>query len=149
MRTNANLTIYNKYILNGSEKYQRTQIGALGSFSVEWENRKASNVIKSGLLAADSVVVYITFAQGSNHLNPKAWLALTTKTGKWTLAVGDVIVKGLVTDEIHDAIVGPPAVPAFTMTNLKALYDDVVTIKSVDTFDMGSLALQHWKVSAQ
>lgn len=142
MRTNTGCTIFNKYVVSGAEHYQRTVLVA-----VAWENRKASNVLRSGLLAADSAVVYIPFSLGANHLDPHAWAALTTKTGKWTLAVGDVIVKGLVTDEIHDAVVGPPAIPAFTMTNLKALYDDVVTIKSVDVFDMGSASLQHWKVS--
>jgi hypothetical protein len=135
------MTVYNKYISSGLEKYQRTQV-----VDVEWENRKASNVIKSGLLAADSVVIYIPFSRGTNHLDPKAWLA--ARTGKWTLAVGDVIVKGLVSDEIHDAVVSPPSA-AFTITSLKAKYDDCVTIKSVDTFDMGSLVMQHWKVSAQ
>ena len=147
MRLNATFTLYNKYILSGSEKYQRTQFVIPPGNCVEWEQRKAANVIRSGLLAADSVVVYIPFALGVNYVKPIAFAALTVKTGKWTLVVGDVIVKGLATEEIHDAVVGPPAVPAFTMTNLKTLHDDVVTIKSVDTFDMGSSSLQHWKVS--
>jgi hypothetical protein len=142
MRTNCLATLYNGYISGGAQKYQRTAIGL-----VAWFNTKASNVLRSGLLAADSAVIYVPLALGEDYVDPKPWAALTVKTGKWTLAVGDVIVKGLVTDEIHDAVVGPPAVPAFTMTNLKAAYDDVVTIKSVDTFDMGSVSLRHWKVS--
>jgi hypothetical protein len=142
MRTNTGCTIYNHYVVSGAEHYQRTELSA-----VAWENRKAANVIRSGLLTADSVVVYIPFAMGEDYLKPKAWQALSVKTGYWTLAVGDVIVKGLVTDEIHDAVVSPPS-SAFTMTNLKALHDDVVTIRSVDTMDAGSLSMRHWQVGA-
>jgi len=142
MKNNCAATIYNKFVISGSEHYQRTEISA-----VEWQNRKQANVIKSGLLAADSVTVYVSFTVGDDYLKPKAWQALSVKTGKWTLAIGDVIVKGIVTDEIHDAVVNPPSA-AFTMTDLKAKYDDVVTIKSVDTMDMGSLLMRHWQIGA-
>jgi hypothetical protein len=128
------MTLYNKYIASGSEKYQRTVIPA-----VAWENRKAANVIQSGLLAADSVVVYVPLAMGADYLKPNAWNALTIKTGKWTLAIGDVLVKGTVTDEI---------ITGFTMTDLKAKYDDAVTVHSVDTMDIGSLAMRHWQIGA-
>jgi hypothetical protein len=118
--------------VSGAEKYQRTQLS-----DVAWENRKQANVIASGLLAADSATVYIPFVLGTDYLKPIAWQA--AKTGKWTLQIGDVIVKGTVTDEITGG---------FTMTNLKAKYDDVVVIKSVDTMDAGSLSMQHWQVGA-
>lgn len=134
MRTNTGCTIYNLYIVSGAECYQRTQLSA-----VAWQNRKAANVIASGLLAADSATVYIPLALGVSYLKPLTWQALSVKTGYWTLAVGDVIVKGLVTDEITGG---------FTMTDLKAKYDDVVTIHSVDTMDAGSLSMQHWQVGA-
>lgn len=134
MRTNCSMTIYNKYIVSGTETYQRTQI-----LDVEWENRKAANVIKSGLLAADQATVFIPWARCAAHLTPKVWLALTTKTGKWTLAVGDYIVKGLVADEIASG---------FTMTSLKAKYDDVLQIKSVDVRDMGSISMWHFQIGA-
>lgn len=130
MRTNTGCTIYNKYVVSGAEHYQRTQLSA-----VAWQNRKQANVLRSGLLAADSATIYIPLALGVNYLKPIAWQA--AKTGKWTLQVGDVMVKGLVTDEITGG---------FTMTSLKALHDDVITIKSVDTMDMGSPSLQHWQV---
>lgn len=134
MRTNCSITIYNKHIVAGVETYQRTQI-----LEVEWENRKAANVIKSGLLAADQATIFIPFARGTNYLTPKVWLALTVKTGKWTLAAGDYIVKGLVADEI---------ITGFTMTSLKAKYDDVLQVKSVDTKDMGSTNMRHWQIGA-
>jgi hypothetical protein len=144
MRTNTDLTIYNKIIVAGSETYQRTAISA-----VAWENRKAANVIASGgQISVDSARVFIPYARGANYLKPKAFQALTSKAGKWTLQVGDVIVRGIVTDEIHDAVVSPPSA-AFTLTNLKAKYDDVLVISSVDTMISGSQSLWHWQVGAK
>jgi hypothetical protein len=134
MRTNSAATVYNKYIQSGAEKYHRATIS-----NVAWENRKAANVIRSGLLEADSVNVYIPFAMGADYLKPKAWQALISKTGKWTLQVGDVMVKGIVSDEIG---------VSFTISDLKAKYDDVVVIHSVDTMDNCSANLQHWQVGA-
>lgn len=136
MMTNCAATVYNKYVdpATRAEKWQRASLAA-----VYWENRKAANVIKSGLLAADQAAIYIPFSLGANHLDPVAWQALVTKTGKWTLQVGDMIVKGLVSDEITGG---------FTITSLKAKYDDVLKIASVDTMDMGSSLIRHWQVGA-
>ena len=136
MITNADLTLYNKYYdpTTKAEVYQRTQISG-----IVWENRKAVNILKSGLLSADQVAIYIPFALGANYLQPIAWLALTTKTGKWTLQIGDFVVKGLVTDTVNSS---------FTITNLKAKYNDVLSIKSVDTMDRGSAKMQHWQIGA-
>lgn len=136
MRTNTGATLYNKYIdaATRSEKWQRSQLVA-----VLWENRKAANVVKSGLLAADQAAIYIPFSLGANYLDPVVWQALVAKTGKWTIQVGDVIIKGLVSDEITGA---------FTITSLKAKYDEVLKITSVDTMDMGSASMRHWQVGA-
>jgi hypothetical protein len=35
------------------------------------------------------------------------------------------------------------------MTDLKAKYDDVLTITSVDTFDNGSDYMRHWRAGAK
>ena len=134
MRTNCSITVYNRYVVSGTETYQRIQV-----LDVGWENRKAANVLKSGLLAADQATVFIPFARAANYVAPKAWLALSTKTGKWTLQMGDYLVKGLVADEITTQ---------FTVTSLKAKYDDVLQVKSVDTKDMGSASMRHFQVGA-
>ena len=143
MKTNCSITIYNRYILSGDEKYQRTQIVDSESTdgSVHWENRKASNIIASGgNIEVDQAVILIPMARGTNYLQPKEWIALVTKTGKWTLQRGDYVVKGLVTDTIG---------PSFTLTQLKAKYNDVLQITSVDTQDMGTSKAQHWQVGAK
>lgn len=136
MLTNANLTIYNKYIdpATRTEKYQRATITG-----VFWENRKAANKLASGgQIASDQARVFIPFRCGAAYIKPKAWQALSVKTGKWTLQEGDIIVNGAVTDEITTS---------FTVTALKAKYDDVLAITSVDTND--ALNLEHWEVGAK
>jgi hypothetical protein len=136
MRTNADLTVYNRYTAAGAEAYQRTQIEA-----VAWEHRKARNSLASGgNINADSSTVYIPMARGANYLQPKEWQALVSKTGKWTLQPGDYIVKGLVTDEITTG---------FSVTSLKAKYNDVLMVSSVDTMDGGSANLHHWQLGAK
>jgi hypothetical protein len=130
VRTNTDCTHYTKTIVAGVETWTRSVI-----LAVHWENRKAANIMRSGLLEADSVSIYIPFARGS-----------------LVFKVGDLMVKSAVTDEIHaliPAIPGPPIVPAvaaFSVTDLKAKYPNTITIKSVDTKDFGSLALQHWQI---
>jgi hypothetical protein len=144
MRTNADITIYNKYISSGAEKYQRAAVVA-----VAWENRKARNVLATGGdIAANQATIYIPWARGTDYIGPKAWQALSVKTGKWTLQNGDIVVRGVIADEIHDAVVSPPSA-AFTPTMLKAKYDDVLTISSVDTMNGGSVGMWHWQIGAK
>lgn len=135
MRTNAGITLYNKYIdpATRSEKYARSQVPL-----VAWETRKGVSVNRTGgYIEVDQSVVYIPFARGANYLKPIAWQALSSKTGKWTIQPGDFVVKGLVADEIGDT---------FTVTALSKKYDDVYTVSRVDANDQGSLSLRHWEV---
>ena len=140
MKVNSSMTVYNKYTNNTthSDVYQRAVID-----EIAWENTKAAEVrATGGQTAANQAVVFIPLlCSGSeNYLKPRAWQALSSKTGKWTLQVGDVIVRGTVTDTIGDS---------FTVSMLKAKYDDVLVISSVDPMDMGSLEMQHWEVGAK
>lgn len=136
MRTNANITIYNRYTEGNVEKYQRTQLR-----NVVWEDRKGSNIrATGGTIAADQATIFIPLAVGGAYLTPKVWLQ--SRAGHFTLKEGDVIVLGLVSDEITQS-------PVFTMTNLKSKYDSVLTISSVDSMMAGSLSMRHWKVGAK
>lgn len=136
MKTNSDITIFNKHVdpTTRGEVWQRTQI-----VGVTWENSKAANVLRSGLIEADKVAVYIPYARGASYLSPRAWQALSVKTGRWTLQAGDVLVRGLISEDI-DA--------DYTISNLKAEYDDVMVVRSVDLMDAGSQALWHWQVGA-
>lgn len=118
MIANADITAYLKDVdpVTREEVYYRVQVRG-----VTWEERKAANVIKSGLLEADRVTVYIPLDRAIN------------------LKAGDVLVRGLVVDEIS---------PAFTLTALMKKYPDHATVRSVDKMDRGSLHLRHLEVGA-
>lgn len=132
MITETDCTIYNKYLVGRVDTYQRVQISG-----VHWEQRHA----REGNQDNDFTIVYIPFARGDDYLKPREWQALASKSGAWTLQIGDVIVKGLVSDEL---VAG-----TFTLSSLKAAYDDVLVISSVDTRDYGSSNMQHWEVTAR
>jgi hypothetical protein len=154
MRTNSNITIYNKFIdsTTRSEKFQRTQIVDPSSeYSVVWSGMKASSILGSGgNIAANSTTVFIPFARGENYLEPKAWQALETKTGYFTFQIGDFVVKGLIDDEITDAVTeGEVTTPAFTITDLKKKYDNVLSVSSVSPMDNGSFSMRHWQLGCK
>jgi hypothetical protein len=142
--------VYNKYIdpSTRSEAYQRTSIKA-----VTWEDRKGGTVLTSGgQIELDLARVFIPLARGTNYLKPVAWQALDDRTGKWTFQIGDVVVRGVITDDITGTVTDPithVVTPAFTLSKLRAKYDDVLVISSVDLMDAGSLALRHWQVGAK
>lgn len=137
MQTNADCTIYNQHPGPGRlPVWVRHQIE-----DVQWENRKAVNKLSSGgNIAADQAAIYIPFTSGTGYTDPRSWEALEDKTSAWTLRAEDVIVKGLIEDEIT---------PDFTLTDLKNKYNDVLEITSVDRMDMGSRRLHHWQVGAK
>lgn len=131
MRTNSDITIYNKYRVANVDTYQRTQL-----LDVHWEQRHARSQFDSDDLAS----VFIPVARGMDYLEPRAWQLLSSKVGTWTLQVGDVIVKGLVDIDLTTT---------YTLSNLKAAYDDVLVVTSVDTYDYGSVIMRHWRVGAK
>lgn len=131
---NSHITIYNKYIVSRTETWQRFQIR-----DVVWQAQKAITNRKDSL-AANTITVLIPIPAHTEYLYPKAWQALVSKSGYFTLQENDVIVRGLVTDEITGG---------FTLTSLKAKYDDVVMISSVDRMDQGSANVQHWEVGCK
>lgn len=136
-RTNANITVYNKYkdAALHTEKYQRAQLSG-----VYWEDRQKIRQTKGGMIDANTATIIIPFvAAGTAYLAPVTWQALVTKTGKMTLQEGDIIVRGLVTDEIGSS---------FTPSMLKAKYDEVLTITSVEKFDTGAARLYYWAIGA-
>lgn len=116
MRTNSEMTLYSRGISNRGESWSRSVVSA-----VHWENRKAANVISSGLLAADSVAVWIPD------------LSISVK-------VGDVIVKGKVTTTVNAS--------SYTMSDLKADNPTAATVTSVDVYDYGSPHMQHIRLGA-
>jgi len=133
MIPNSDITIYNRYFVNRVETYQRTVIN-----NVVWQATKAVSGRSTGVMAANVALIMIPFALGTNYRKPKAWAA--ARTGKWTLQEGDVIVRGAITQEITTE---------YTLSELRAAYDDVVSITSIDAMDQGTAAVQHWEVGCK
>jgi len=135
MIPNGHITIYNRYFVSRVETYQRTVIK-----NIVWEATKAVSGRSTGVLASNVATVFIPMQRGADYLKPKAWQALVTKTGNWTLQEGDVIVRGEVTQEITTE---------YSLSDLRNAYDDVVVISSVDAMDQGSPNVQHWEVGCK
>lgn len=142
MLNNTAATVYNKAVdqENDETKYHRTVLPA-----VHWED---------GFCAADkgknhaenrSVFVSIDFSScygmEKQYLPAHQYARLpSSEQGKyWTLAVGDMLLKGSVADDIPDK----------GIRQFLANHTEVATITAVDTLDMGSDFMKHWEVTAR
>ena len=136
MRTNADITIYNRYFDKATrlDKYQRAIL-----YGVFWDERKAVNRLQSGLEDADKVTIIIPFTviTDKKYAPPKEFEKLEDKTGYFTLQEGDRVVKGAIDFEITGKV-----------SDLDKEYE-AFTIISVDTKDFGSLHMRHWEVGAK
>lgn len=126
-------TIYNKYIDNGVEKWQRTVLKG-----VFWDNVKGANFRKTGLENVDSVNILIPeFVEVSRgYMKPKLWDALEDKSNHWTIQPGDTVLRGEVTYGV-----------VRSSKELEA-YDDSYKITKADYKDFGS-DMDHWEVGAK
>ena len=126
-------TVYNKYVDNGVEKWQRTVLTG-----VFWDGVRGANFRKTGLESADSVNIliphFVTADKG--FVKSKAWLALEDKSNSWTLQAGDTIIKG---DISYNVVMSSKELEQF---------DDCFKITKVDYKDFGS-DLDHWEVGAK
>lgn len=136
MRTNADITIYNKHLDTTTrlDKYKRTTI-----YNVFWDEKKAYNRVQSGLESADKVLLLIPFDYSSQdeYISPREFEKLEDKTGYFTLQDGDRIVRGDIDFEINSKI-----------SDLDREYE-AFTITSVDTKDFGSPHMRHWEVGGK
>ncbi len=122
------ITLYNKYESDDYESgFQRTVLDG-----VLFIASKGTNADTTGIKDADAVKITIPMEGRTGYLSPISWDA--DRTNHWTMREGDIVIKGTVTDE------NP------TLQSLKATYNDVYQITTVDTFDIGGL--QHWKAGA-
>ncbi|MBK8467733.1 MAG: hypothetical protein IPL32_18115 [Chloracidobacterium sp.] len=137
MLTNTAVTIYNKYIQSRAEKYQRTVIPA-----ALWESAAAVSKRNSADLALNKALIAIPFSECRKYYSHKMWLALDAqnRATHWTLSEGDIVVRGSVADEITDS---------FTVSALRAKYDDVLEIASVARMDQGSPNTHHMMVGCK
>jgi len=77
MRSNSDLTLYQRSVVAGAEAWTRVQV-----LAVHWEDSDGARVLPNGTIRDDKATVYVPFARAVEF------------------AEGDVITRGLVTDTI-------------------------------------------------
>lgn len=139
MITNADVTIYNKVYDrdSGSSKYCRTVLKG-----VNWQDTTAVQPVESGIVTADISKIYIPFQTETEKQfrKPRNFLAENEKDRVFTIAPGDIIIKGIVSAEIETKK---------DEERLQNSVDNFRVIASVDTNDNGSSFMQHWAVIAE
>ena len=130
---NDTVTVYNKYVDNRIEKWQRTVLKG-----VFWNSVKGAIMRKTGVTSTDSLQLLIPCNTRSNraYKPPKAWASLEDKESFWTLQSGDIVVKGDMSYEVEKS-----------SSELKQ-FDDCLKISSVDHKPFGG-SMAHWEVSAK
>jgi len=130
---NDTVTVYNKYVENGAEKWQRVVLKG-----VYWNAVRGALMRKTGASSTDSVVVIIpkSIDSAKSYAPQKEFAALTDKSGRWTLSPGDTVVKG---NQLHEI--------ERSTSELSAL-DDVMIVTSADYKDFGG-NMAHWEVSGK
>lgn len=135
MYSNADVTIYNKYIdrRTRTDAYKRTVIK-----NVFFDEKKATNRLQSGLKDADQVLLLVPFNHDSpaEYALPVEFRELEDKSKNFTLQNGDRIVKGDIDYEVTGKI-----------ADLDKSYQ-TFTITSVDAKDFGSKKMRHFEVGA-
>ena len=133
MIPNAHVTIYNKYVdaSTRTEKWQRTEV-----FNCVWQGVSAIARFKEQT-PANTIFIMIPFASGLAYQEPKAW---QVDRDGWTLQEGDIVVRGLVTDEIDTE---------YSMKDLRTDHQYVAQIASVAAMDEGSPNVQHWELNCK
>ena len=128
MVTNADITLYNKVYDRdtGTNRYYRTVLKG-----VNWQDTTAVQPTDKGIVSADVAEIYIPFAVETEKQfrKLKNFVQEPEKTGFFTVEAGDLVVQGIVGDELTSAK---------DEERMKNTYDDVRTIDDVETNDNGS-----------
>lgn len=127
------VTLYNKYLGGNTERWQRIVLRG-----VYWDSSKGRTIRENGLSADNGLVLIIPFsvAVDGDYCKPKEFASLTDRTGKWTLASGDMVVLGDIEYEVERS------------TKELQRFDDLLTISYVDTRDYGG-NMAHWEVTGK
>ena len=128
MTTNTKMCVFNKYTDENKNVIFKKHIIE----HVFWDDSKAINQNR-GYDNADDVNVFIPKSQNdmSGYVEPKQYEGLN----KWTLQIGDFIVKGEVEEKEVSSI-----------KELTSKYDNVFTISLIDDKDFGSSSMHQFEI---
>ena len=128
---------------NSVTVYSRRRAGKLDTWirtpvlGASWYGHQGARVGDSGLITADQFVVRIRERCLSNYMRPDDWKALVELDGKWTVQMGDIVVKGIVDDEVVGG----------NITAVTGKYTDCFTVTGV--FDNRRIALKHLRIEGK
>lgn len=130
MTTNTPITIYNKYfdLITQSDRWQRHVI-----YETFWESHRSVNFNK-GMSNNSKCKIYIPSDANyfTDYIDPIAFRS--NHINHWTIQNGDLVVRGIITDEI------------VRQSDLERKYDDVCVVSYVAKNDYGSSNMHHFEV---
>jgi hypothetical protein len=139
MLINADITIYNKWYNRATrlDEWKRVQIKG-----VELYGGRAVTVTDHGLQTANIYTVRIPAASGPSgraFVLPEDWAGTSSDALAqfWTLQAGDIVVRGLVNDDITRA------------ADVTGKYSECFTMTGWRDNRRGSPAVQHWRVDGK
>lgn len=133
MFTNADMTLYNVIPQQGTNKeaYKRTVIN-----NVFWNESREISESENGLKKEDTLRLMIPKKSldfvNKKYQPPKEWLSGANKDKSYTFKNKDIVVKGIVKDNINSP------------KDLETKYDDVYCITSVSDNRYGSEDMHHF-----
>lgn len=137
--TNADMTIYNKVYDrdSGSNEYHKTFLKG-----VNWQSTTQIVPSDNGVISANVAEIYIPFMVDTDKVYkaPRNFINDNDKEDCFTISPGDIVIKGIIEDEITSQN---------DEKRIKNTFDDVRVIAGADTNDNGSVEMQHWKVMAE
>jgi len=131
------ITLFNVYKVDGKVCYHRALIESNDATENGVFFYKSNQVVDegNGIKNASQYHCIIPFEQLTNYVERKKFNSLSDKTGKFTLAPNDIVVKG-VCDEIT------------SITELQSSTYDYFTIKTINDNRYGSEDLQNIEVTS-
>lgn len=136
MFTNTDITVYNKYLdpVTLTDKYRRIVIN-----NVQWFVTETAKRVDTGRNADDKAYVIIPFTSALDEvfLTPYEYSNIEDRSGFFTLAPEDRIVRGIIDFEVTGRI-----------SDLDRAYE-AYTITALDTRDFGNDHMKHWAVTAK
>lgn len=139
MNTNADITIYNQWYNKATRltEWKRVQVPG-----VNWYGGQAVTATDHGLQTADTYTVRIPLSSAPNgkaFALPEDWKACAAGAlGQlWTLQPGDIVVRGLVADDIAKA------------ADVTGKYSQCFTVTAWKDNRRGSPTVQHWRIDGK
>jgi hypothetical protein len=128
----AGITIYSNLKSGRQSSWTATQI-----HGCSWHGKQGATVGDGGLQNADQYAVRVPESRMQGYIGPDSFNALQQQPeGAWTVQLGDVIVRGLVSDKVANGI-----------SEITGKYTDCFTVTGV--YDNRRGMLRHLRIEGK